>query len=200
MFDDFMNFDDADDQNSFGEDPQRKWMIEQPEEMAEAVSKLVGAEAGFSNNEVKVLLSIEQIIGYFKEFGEVTEDNEIHITSANLEDVCDALQAHIIGFDLTKCAASGMLDMFWSDEQDTMMFFKPDAQMDIPRLTGPADAQAVDVGDDEEIIAEWEEAIANISDDDDEEDFDEEFEFDVDEDFFEGDYDDEEEDDDELPF
>ena len=32
-------------------------MIEQPEEMAEAVSKLVGAEAGFSNNEVKVLPS-----------------------------------------------------------------------------------------------------------------------------------------------
>lgn len=105
----------------------KKWEILEFTPFAKYLGKLVAKESGFSFKETKSMISVRQIKNYIEFRGEPDEEdeNKIYVTDEIVELICEDIHHHMIGFDLTKSAAKGMLDMYWDDEYNTMMFRTP---------------------------------------------------------------------------
>ena len=56
--------------------------------------------------------------------GETAVECEKGITLSyqELDEIFMRIHEHIVGYDLTKAAASGMLEMYWDDKLNNMMF------------------------------------------------------------------------------
>lgn len=119
MYDDF-KFQPSDD-DEYNESSTDRYYITEPTKFAKHIGKLVAGESGFSMKEVKKLISVRQIKNYIKEVG--TRDGKSYtISHEELDEVCLRIHEHIIGYDLTKAASEGMLEMYWDDKANTMMF------------------------------------------------------------------------------
>ena len=125
MYDDF-SFKPSDDyEDEYGEeDGDHRFYITEPTKFAKHIGKLVAKESGFAFAELKKLISVRQIKNYIKEVG-AKEGKTYTISHNELDEVCLRIHEHLIGFDLTKAAAEGMLDMYWDDKQETMLFSVP---------------------------------------------------------------------------
>lgn len=122
MYDDF-SFKPTDDDYEEENDDHRYYITE-PTKFAKHIGKLVAKESGFEMAELKKLISVRQIKNYIKEVG--TKEGKTYTISHNeLDEACLRIHEHLIGFDLTKAAAEGMLDMYWDDTQATMLFAVP---------------------------------------------------------------------------
>jgi len=109
----------------FGGDEQSNsqfWKITKPNALAKYIGKLVAKESGFSPRDMKQLISVKQIKGYMEEVAEKDDEGSMMVNQQYMQDICDLVHAHLVGFDLTKAAAEGMLECYWDDKENTMMF------------------------------------------------------------------------------
>jgi hypothetical protein len=128
MFDDNDEYEyEPDDENFREEDyegqdiSQERFKITEPSNFAKYLGKTVAKESGFEMSEMKKLISVRQIKNYIKEVGQ-REGKTYSLNVDEIDEVCLRIHEHIIGYGLTKAGAEGMLDMYWDDEQNTMMF------------------------------------------------------------------------------
>jgi len=98
-----------------------RYSITSPTKFAKYIGKTVAKESGFEMKEFKKLISVPQIKGYIKEVGK-REGKTYSVSHDEIDELCLLIHEHTIGFDLTKAAAEGMLDCYWDEEQNTMMF------------------------------------------------------------------------------
>jgi len=98
------------------------WKITKPNALAKYIGKLVAEESGFTVKDMKKLISVKQIKGYVEEVAEKDEDGGMMVNQQYMQDICDLVHGHLVGFDLTKAAAEGMLECYWDDTENTMMF------------------------------------------------------------------------------
>lgn len=99
-----------------------RWKITKPNALSKYIGKLVADEGGFTMADIKKLISVKQIKAYVTEVAKRDEDNALIVNSEDMQNICDMVYSHIVGFDLTKAAARGMLECYWDDEENTMMF------------------------------------------------------------------------------
>ena len=78
-------------------------------------------EGGFEMRHVKKLITVKQIKNYIKEVGK-KDGKSYTISHQELDEIFMRIHEHIVGYDLTKAAASGMLEMYWDDKLNNMMF------------------------------------------------------------------------------
>ena len=98
-----------------------RFKITKPSNFAKYLGKTVAKESGFEMSEMKKLISVRQIKNYIKEVGQ-PEGKTYSLDVNEIDEVCLRIHEHIIGYDLTKAGAEGMLEMYWDDNQNTMMF------------------------------------------------------------------------------
>ena len=116
-----------------------KYEVTQFTPFAKHLGKLVAKDNGFSFKETKALISVRQIKKYIREraYKDPQDTKRIFVDDKIVEDICNDIHNHMIGFDMTKAAVKGMLDMYWDDDTNTMMFRTPEE--DIKKLEGPED-------------------------------------------------------------
>ena len=101
--------------------PNDRYMITEPTNFAKYLGKAVARESGFDMKEFKKLITVKQIKNYIKECAK-REGKTYSVNYDEIDEICLRVHEHIIGFDLTKAAAKGVLDMYWDDKANTMMF------------------------------------------------------------------------------
>lgn len=105
---------------------QKTWKVVQPTKFAKELCKTVAQEGGFSYKDMKRYISVSQVKQYLLEYAnEVDEKGRPTIAESAVDDVCEAIHHHLVGFDLTVAAGSGMLECYWDNEANTMMFMAP---------------------------------------------------------------------------
>lgn len=110
-----------------GEDEGPKvWKVVQPTKFAKELCKTVAEEGGFSYKDMKRYISVSQVKQYLMEYAhEIDEKGRPTIAEDAVDNVCEAIHHHLVGFDLTVAAGSGMLECYWDNEANTMMFMAP---------------------------------------------------------------------------
>ncbi len=119
MFDDFEYRPEDEDFPYDGEE--ERYYITEPTKFAKHLGRTVAREGGYEMREVKTLITVRQIKEYIKEVGQ-KDGKSYSISHEELDEIFIKIHEHIVGYDLTKAAASGMLEMYWDDTKNNMMF------------------------------------------------------------------------------
>lgn len=104
-----------------GEGEEDRYYITEPTKFAKHLGRSVAREGGFEMRHVKKLITVRQIKNYIKEVGR-KDGKSYSISTEELDEIFIRIHEHIVGYDLTKAAASGMLEMYWDDKLNNMMF------------------------------------------------------------------------------
>tara|TARA_B100001778_G_C18194823_1_gene452928 strand:- start:200 stop:541 length:342 start_codon:yes stop_codon:yes gene_type:complete len=86
------------------------------------IAKLVSRNAWFEPKEFRSMISVKNIKGLIRQYGDVKSDGSVKVNDDVLEIVCEEVLSWVCGVELSRQAANDELECYWDDEKNMMVF------------------------------------------------------------------------------
>ncbi len=104
------------------EDPLHK--IKDIKKLAKHLAKNVATDCGFTIDELKEYMTVKNAIEIVKQHSKINKNGEYLINTKILEDICLDISSWLLGVNLAKLAGEDILDCFWDNKKNCMVFKK----------------------------------------------------------------------------
>lgn len=98
------------------------YKIENMNAFCKSLGKNVAKEAGFSKKELRKYIKVANIKNMVKYYATVGDDGSFTIDDRRTAAVCDEVLGWLVGVELASAAADGILDCYWDDKTESMVF------------------------------------------------------------------------------
>ncbi len=85
------------------------------------IAKLVARQGGYSYKELKSFINVGNVINIVKEYAHV-EDDSFTLTVDETNMICEEIFDWLVGVELAKLAADDVVDCYWDDKDEQMIF------------------------------------------------------------------------------
>jgi hypothetical protein len=106
-------------------DPLHK--IKHLKSMAKFMAKNVALDCGFSIKELKQFMTVNNAINIIKENAKKDKDGNLLVNEKIIEKIHFEISSWLIGVNLAKLAAQDLLDCFWDEKKNCMIFSKKES-------------------------------------------------------------------------
>jgi hypothetical protein len=89
---------------------------------AKKLGKLVAKDAGFTQKELKESIKVVHIKNLICQYCNGHKNGKLLIDENNTSIICSEIFSWLIGVDLAKMAAQDILDCYWDDNLNEMVF------------------------------------------------------------------------------
>lgn len=89
---------------------------------AKSLGKIVAKDIGFSQEELKKYIKVSNIKNLILQYCNGRRRGKLTIDENNTSRVCQEIFSWLIGADLARMAAEDILDCYWDDKQNQMVF------------------------------------------------------------------------------
>lgn len=89
---------------------------------AKKIGKTVAIDSGFTIKDLKNYINVSNIKQIILQHCIVDKRRQILVNEAILQNICSDIFEWLIGTDLAKMASEDIIDCYWSDEDDCIIF------------------------------------------------------------------------------
>lgn len=108
-----------------GKDPLHR--VKHLKKMAKFMAKNVALDCGFSINELKQYMTVRNAVNIIRENAKKDDDGNLLVNEKIIEKIHFEISSWLIGVNLAKMAAQDLLECFWDDKKNCMVFSKKDS-------------------------------------------------------------------------